>query len=150
MDEREPVDDGEFVYRRIHPKFYKPAAPVSVLYEAFRPSKSDDAGLSVVRACFAKPEDCLLGIDPASVGGYAVARLSVRDLRCLGLTVRPDPVATGPRGHAIIPELAGMSTRHIKSAASRSCMNLPDSPARTLSIGKASLMVLRNERTRGL
>ena len=57
MDELQPVEDGEFVYRRIHPKFYKAAAPVSILYEAFRPSRSDDAGLSVIRARFAQPED---------------------------------------------------------------------------------------------
>ena len=106
MDESQPVEDGEFVYRRIHPRFYKAAAPVSILYEAFRPSRSDDAGLSVIRARFAQPEDCLRGLDPATAGGYAVARLSVSDLRRLGLTVQPDPVVTGPPGHAIIPELS--------------------------------------------
>src|SRR5438067_1302608 len=105
MDEREPVDDNEFVYRRIHPKFYKASAPVPVLYEAFRPSRNDSTGLSVVRAGFAKPVDCLTGIDPAAVGGYAVARLSVRDLRRLGLTVQPDPITGGPPGHALIVEL---------------------------------------------
>ena len=56
MDENEPVDDSEFVYRRIHPKFYQATSPIPVLYEAFRPSPKDDAGLSVLRARFAKPE----------------------------------------------------------------------------------------------
>jgi hypothetical protein len=106
MDEHEPVDDSEFVYRRIHPKFYTVTARVPVLYEAFRPSRSDDTGLSVLRARFAQPEDCLAGIDPADVRGYAVARLSVRELRSLALTVYPDPVAGGPPGHAVIPELS--------------------------------------------
>jgi len=41
MDEHEPVDDTEFVYRRIHPSYYHPALPIAVLLEAFRPSKSD-------------------------------------------------------------------------------------------------------------
>jgi hypothetical protein len=95
MDEQEPIDEAEFVYRRIHPKFYKSSAPVPVLYEAFRPSQSD-----------AQPEDCLMAIDPAAVRGYAVARLFVRDLRRLGFTVQPDRITGGPPGHAIIAELS--------------------------------------------
>ncbi len=105
-NEHEPVDRTESVYRRIHPKFYNAAAPLPVLYEAFRPNRNDQTGLSVLRARFAKPEDCLIGIDPASVGGFAVAELAVRDLATLGLTVRPDPSAGGPPGHAVIVELS--------------------------------------------
>lgn len=106
MDEHEPIDQSEFVYRRIHPNFYKASPLVAVLYEAFRPTRADQAGLSVVRARYAQPEDLLKKVDPATVGRYTVARLSVRDLKNLGLSVEPDPVADGPPGHALIPELS--------------------------------------------
>src|SRR5437879_4314924 len=106
MDEHEPVAETEFVYRRIHPNFYNPALRVAVLPEAFRPSRNDTTGLSVLRERFAQPQDTLANRDPAKVRGYYVARLSVRELRNLGLTVLPDPVASGPPGHAIIPELS--------------------------------------------
>ena len=46
-----------------------------------------------------------MGVDPAKTKDYYVARISVRDLEKLGLTVQPDPIEGGPRGHAIIPEL---------------------------------------------
>jgi hypothetical protein len=65
MDEHEPVEDTEFVYRRIHPQFYKPALQIAVLFEAFRPSQNDTTGLSVVRARFAQPQDTLANRDPA-------------------------------------------------------------------------------------
>jgi hypothetical protein len=139
MDEQEPVDDNECVYRRIHPKFYKASVPVPVLYEAFRPSRSDDTGLSVFRARFAKPEDCLAAVDPAAVGDYVVGRLSVLDLLRLGLTVQPDPIAGGPPGHAIIPELswdayqANKTTRkpvlfELAKLASSDIVHRPDAP----------------------
>ncbi len=106
MDENEPVDDSELIYRRIHPNFYNPALRVAVLPEAFRPSRNDTTGLSVLRACFAKPQDTLANRDPAKVSGYYVARLSVRELQNLGLTVEPEPAPDGPPGHAVIPELS--------------------------------------------
>jgi len=84
MDENEPVDDDEFVYRRIHPHFYNEVLPVAVLFEAFRPSRHDSTGLSVLRARFAQPQDTLAHADPAKVRGYYVARLAVRQLRSLG------------------------------------------------------------------
>ena len=106
MDENDPVDDGEFVYRRIHPTFYDPSQPIPVRLLAFRPSEQDAAGLSVLRAQFARPQDVLANRDPAKMAGYYVARLAVRQLRALGLSVIPDPIPGGPAGHAVIPELA--------------------------------------------
>ncbi len=105
MNEHEPVDDNEFVYRRIHPRFYQSSSPLPVLYEAFRPNRNDVNGLSVLRPRFAKPEDCFTGVDPAAAAGYAIARWAVRELARLGLTVRPDPIPSGPPGHALIAEL---------------------------------------------
>jgi hypothetical protein len=59
-----------------------------------------------LRARFAQPQDTLANRDPAKVRGYCVARLSVRDLHNLRLTVKPEPVPGSPRGHAVIPELS--------------------------------------------
>jgi hypothetical protein len=105
MDENDPVDDSEFVYRRIHPNFFDPALPMPVQRDAFRPTENDTTGLSVFRASFARPADALANLDSAKAKAYRVARLAVRDLRNLGLTVRPEPVPGGPTGHATIPEL---------------------------------------------
>ena len=49
MDENDPVDDSEFVYRRIHAQFYDPTLPISVQREAFRPNQNDTTGISVLR-----------------------------------------------------------------------------------------------------
>jgi hypothetical protein len=105
-DEKEPVDDSEFVYRRIHPNFHDATLPIAVGLEAFRPSQSDVTGLSVLRARFAQPQDLFANRDPAKVSRYYVARLPVRDLHRLGLTVVPEPIPGGPAGHAVIPELS--------------------------------------------
>jgi hypothetical protein len=106
MDEHQPVEESEFVYRRIHPNFYNAGLPIPVLLEAFRPTRGDTSGISLLRAKFAKPRDTLVGGDSTKVAGYKVARLAVRDLLNLGLTVQPEPTAQGPAGHAIIPQLS--------------------------------------------
>jgi hypothetical protein len=106
MDENEPVDDSEFVYRRIHPNFFDVALATSVQRDAFRPTQNDTTGLSVLRTNFAGPEDAFANLDPGKAKDYYVARLAVRDLRRLGLTVVPEPVPGGPLGHAVIPELS--------------------------------------------
>jgi hypothetical protein len=105
MDERDPVADTEFVFRRIHPSFYRADQALPVLYQAFRPAKQDTAGLSVLRAVLAQPQDTLPR-GPAKASGYWVARVAVIDIRKLGLTVAPDPILGGPPGHAVIPELS--------------------------------------------
>lgn len=105
MDELEPVDESEFVYRRVHPDFFDPILPIPVKREAFRPSGSDATGLSVFRAGFSNPIDTL-PVDPLKAKGYYVVRVSVRDLAVFGLTVRPDPLPDGPAGHCVIPELS--------------------------------------------
>jgi hypothetical protein len=106
MDEREPVEDNESVYRRIHGSFFDPSVPVPIRRGAFRPNPTDTTGLSVFRARFLQPASILANIDPAKATSYYVARLSVRDLRNLGLTVVPEPAVDGPPGHAVIPELS--------------------------------------------
>ena len=105
-DETRPIDEAEFVYRRIPRIYFDASLPIPIQREAFRPTDKDTTGLSVFRAAFAQPLDTLANVDPAKVKDYYVARLSVRDLRNLGLHVEPDPIASGPLGHAVIPELS--------------------------------------------
>jgi hypothetical protein len=106
MDEHEPVQDDEFVYRRIHRNFYDGSIPTRIRREAFRPSHNDATGLSVFRAAFVQPADTLTNIDASKQNDYYVARLAVEDLHELGLTVQTDPDPAGPPGHAVIPELS--------------------------------------------
>ena len=87
MDEHEPVEDSEFVYRRIPGTFYDAGLPVPVQREAFRPNTNDTNGLSVFRACFAQPIDTLFNLDPTRAKNYYVAQISVRTLRDLLLKV---------------------------------------------------------------
>lgn len=106
MDERDPVDHSEFVYRRIHRSFFTAGAPTPVWPWAFRPNQNDATGISVFRASFATPTSILADVDPTKVDDYYIARLSVAALRNLGLTVEPEPVAGGSPGHAVVPELS--------------------------------------------
>jgi len=106
MDEHGPVQDDEFVYRRIHRNFYDASVPTLVRREAFRPSRNDDTGLSVFRAAFVQPVDTLANIDATKRNDYYVARIAVQDLHRRGLTVVPEPDPAGPPGHAVIPELS--------------------------------------------
>jgi hypothetical protein len=106
MDEHDPVDDGEFVYRRIHRTFLDSRAQIPIQFPAFRPNHNDTTGISISRASLIQPLDSLADMDPHKAKHYYVARLAVRDLRQLGLTVAPEPVPGGPLGHAVIPELS--------------------------------------------
>jgi hypothetical protein len=106
MDENDPIDDNEFVYRRIHPQFFDAALAMPVQRDAFRPTQNDSTGLSVLRAHFARPAHALPKPEAGKATNYYVARLAVRDVRDLGLTVVPEPVPAGPPGHAVIPELS--------------------------------------------
>ncbi|MFL5241667.1 MAG: hypothetical protein ACJ8FY_06135 [Gemmataceae bacterium] len=106
MDERDPVRDDEFVYRRIHRNFYDATISPPIRSEAFRPNKNDDTGLSVFRAQFLQPFDTLATIEAGKQNDYYVVTLAVSDLKRLGLTVMPEPDPAGPPGHAVIPELS--------------------------------------------
>jgi len=100
-----PVEDSEFVYRRIHRSFYDPSLSVPIQLAAFRPNERDTTGLSVFRARFVQPGETLSSIAEAKRNDYLVVRIAVRDLIRLGLSVVPEPAPDGPAGHAIIPEL---------------------------------------------
>lgn len=105
MSEFDPVEEGEYVYRRIAPVFFDESLPIAIQREAFRPTASDVTGISVFRSKLCQPMDALTGLDQFKAAGYYVAMISVQALKNLGLTVNPDPLADGPPGHAIIPEI---------------------------------------------
>jgi hypothetical protein len=56
MDQHDPVEDAEFVYRRIHRSFCDAAISPPIRSEAFRPNSNNDTGLSVFRAHFVQPQ----------------------------------------------------------------------------------------------
>jgi hypothetical protein len=105
-DELQPVDDSEFVYRRIPQHFCDPDLPFPIPALAFRPNQNDTTGISVFRARFVTPGGTLAGVDANRHNRYFVTRLAVSDLKRLGLTVVPEPDPNGPVGHCVIPELS--------------------------------------------
>jgi hypothetical protein len=105
-DEHQPVEESEFVYRRIPEKYYDPDVPVPIPALAFRPNQRDTTGISVFRARFLTPAQTLAGVEASKRNSYYVARLAVSDLKRLGLTVLPEPDPHEPAGHSVIPELS--------------------------------------------
>ncbi len=103
-EEHEPVTEEEAILRRIHKRYYNPQEIIAVQPEAFRPTERDEDGLSVFRERFVSAAEVITAIAEEKRRLYYVARLAVRDLRGLNLTVLP-AVQTGLPGHAIIPEL---------------------------------------------
>lgn len=106
MDEYQPVDPSEHIFRRLHRTYYQAGLPIAVQFTAFRPTANDATGLSVFRAGFLGPADTLANVEPGKRNDYYIARIAVQDLLQLGLTVVPEPAPTGPPGHAVIPELS--------------------------------------------
>jgi hypothetical protein len=101
---QDQVDENEGVLRRIHKIFYNADSNIPVQPEAFRPTERDNDGLSVFRDRFVSPVQVLVDVAESKRGLYYIARLTVRDLQALHLTVIPAP-RSGLPGHALIPEL---------------------------------------------
>jgi hypothetical protein len=99
-----PIAPEEFVLRRVHKNHVDPGPPVVISYVGFRPTPDDTEGLSVYRERLVTAAE--VAASGRKSGEYFVARLSVRDLHALGLSVVADERAPGLAGHAIIPELS--------------------------------------------
>lgn len=113
--ENESVSDDEFVLRLVWGDYFKESLPLPIQPAAFEPKDSEPEGISVFRdSCLPSPADTLVVISPNKRNRYFLARLSVLDLRALGLTVRPDPIQAVP-GHAVIPELNAVDCRTKKA-----------------------------------
>jgi hypothetical protein len=78
-DQRQPVDDSESVYRRVHRNFYQANLPIPIQPAAFRPNPNDTTGLSVFRAGFVHPIDTLVSVEVSKRNDYYVAILAVQD-----------------------------------------------------------------------
>jgi hypothetical protein len=99
--EQDAVDVQEYVLRRIHKSNYDAQLRVAVKPVAFKPTESDEDGISVYRERFVAPaEVAAAGRTP---GAYYVARLAVEALQALGITVVPTPGDL--HGHAVLAEL---------------------------------------------
>lgn len=104
-DESDPIGDDENVLRRIlnREKYIDLTLRIPVIRLAFRPTKDDATGISVYRSLFACPREVAkAGTNSA---GYWVAELPIAAIRDLQLTVMPDPLPEGLKGHALIPEI---------------------------------------------
>lgn len=99
-----PIAPDEFVLRRVHKNHVDPGPPVVISYVGFRPTPDDTEGLSVYRERLVTAAE--VAASGRKAGEYSVARLSVRDLHALGLSVVADEQTPGPAGHALIPELS--------------------------------------------
>jgi hypothetical protein len=134
MSECDPIEEQEYVYRRILRQYYQSNLAIPVQREAFRPTQSDLTGVSVFRARFARPEDTLVNVKPDRIRDYYVCQLPVRELRPLGLSVVPEPIPGGPAGHAIIPELAWVTYQARKSHWKQVLLELARLAARSIVI----------------
>jgi hypothetical protein len=103
-DANEPVSPDEIVYRKVlnRQDYFQPSLASPVIYAAFRPTDSDEDGISVCRpACGATPEEVAAGDN--YVAGLPVSDITSLDIEGLRPTVIP--TAGDCRGHASIPEL---------------------------------------------
>lgn len=129
MDERDPVSDSERVLRRLLPEWYNPKLIGALSPVAFRPASNDRDGLSVFRSFFATP------LEVASTHREKtcfVAELLARDFRQMSLSVVPNPLDQGPRGHALVPELNIADYEHNRRAMKELTKRLADIAARTV------------------
>ena len=101
---RSPIAPDEFVLRRIHKNHVDSGPPVFISYVGFRPTPDDTEGLSVYREGQVTADE--VSTSGRKAGEYYVARLSVRDICALGLSVVSDQQTPGPAGHVLIPELS--------------------------------------------
>jgi hypothetical protein len=103
--ESEPIADDELVIRFVWKDFFRPDTDLPVRPRAFQPRDHETTGISVYRLkCLADPTDALTVIAPEKRASYALATLSVADLRAIGITVRPDPIPE-VAGHSLLAEL---------------------------------------------
>lgn len=110
-EETEPIADDEWLYRRVHTMGFRTAKTPFVSPSAFEPRVKGEApdtdGISLFRAdCLELPEDILALIDDVEKRkSNGIVRVSVSEVKKLGLSVSPTPVDTIP-GHISLPELS--------------------------------------------
>ncbi len=113
QDEEDAIDDEEVLLRRIptRPDFMNPAAGSRPSRMAFRPREDDQTGLSVFRERYISAVDLCRNSEGKR---FYVARFLARDIRAVGMDVRPR--RNGPKpGHAEIISLTFENRKDDKS-----------------------------------
>jgi hypothetical protein len=100
-DQEAPIEGNEYLLRRIHKSHFDKSLPIPIQPVAFKPTDSDEDGLSVFRERFTSAIE--VARSGRAVDSYYVVRLPVGSLLDLGLTVKPTPGDLP--GHAVIVEL---------------------------------------------
>jgi hypothetical protein len=107
--ESDPIDDNEWLLRRVRSERFRTDEVPIISPNAFEPrTKGRDVdldGISFYReSCISSPADVLAGIDPDKRTQIGIVRIQVRSLVAIGLTVR---VVRDSRiaGHVVVPEL---------------------------------------------
>jgi len=100
-DGTEPIEDEEYLYRRVQIAHFDPAIETKPSPMAFHPRRYDAAGISVWRAKYRTPEQAA---ENSRDKRYYIAVLRAGDLRAHGLDVVPDTAGSEP-GHAVLPAL---------------------------------------------
>jgi hypothetical protein len=100
-----PIDPDEPILRRIPvtPGYFDPIKAPPVQAGAFRPSSTDDDGLSFYRERELSVSELIAGTGRAA-GSFAIARFKARDLLDLGLTLQPKQEAGDLEGVPILVE----------------------------------------------
>ena len=112
----EALHPDEYVYRRVAYNHYRdPKSEPLPMIEAFRPTKNDTDGISLSRANCTSIENVAIG---HSDKRYHVARMRVRDLHGVGVSVIADDPQNNP-SHAIIPELSLAAYNESKPACKK-------------------------------
>lgn len=103
-DGAEPIEDDEFLLRRISLVYYNHERDEHPAVQSFVPTKHDSTGLSLYRLKYNTLEEVAAGGKRFKDKGYYVAMLRAGDLREHGMEVTPDPSKRN-RGHAEIRSL---------------------------------------------
>jgi len=103
MSSSVPIGPDQFMLRRVPKSHVNLTLPAPILFPAFRPTSEDKKGLSFYLADKVTPEE--LTSAGRTPGEYFVARLCVRDVLALRLSVVAADLPGGLPGHVLIPEI---------------------------------------------
>jgi len=106
-DGTEPIEDDEYLYRRVSLPYFDRTQGGEPSPWAFRPRKYDITGISLFRAKYTTPEEIARN---ARGKQYYIAVLRAGDIRSHGLDVVPIPQGHAP-GHVEIPSLTHANRR---------------------------------------
>jgi hypothetical protein len=105
-DDAPPIDPDEFLLRRIPITggYFDPKKAPPVQSGAFRPNRGDTDGISIYRERLLSASELVAKTNRVP-GTTKVARLRVRDLQALGVTLEPKQEEGDLPGHVVIPEI---------------------------------------------